>query len=81
VVLAEFYRLHGMPTPWPYYNDRCYRTVRALYKGKEPPFVRLGTFHNALDDAMSQATHLIKLLNHAEDRTLRDDPVICGVNG
>lgn len=65
VVLTEAYRIVGIPCPWPYYNDRCYRTVRAHYKsmGIDPPLVREGTFHNALDDAITQVKHLIKIVH------------------
>ena len=57
VILREAYtRLH-MPTPWHWANDRCYRTLR-----KEHPDValqRVGTHHNALADATSQALHVV----------------------
>lgn len=50
----------GMKTPWKYFNERCYRTVRernALVEQDE----RTG-LHNALDDAKFQARHLIKIM-------------------
>ncbi len=64
VILAQAYRRAGLSVPWPYWNDRCYRTVKAMR-----PDVRMdrtGTHHNAIDDATSQARHLIALLtaNH-----------------
>lgn len=44
----------GLPTPWLFYNNRCYRTLRALANVKaDPP--RHGTYHHALDDAKTQA--------------------------
>jgi DNA polymerase III epsilon subunit-like protein len=42
--------------PWRFYNVRCYRTVKAMYPGVPKP--QIGTAHNALDDALSQALHL-----------------------
>lgn len=60
VLLTECYRRHSLHQPWKFYNNRCYRTVKNLV----PSIVleRVGTFHNALDDAMSQAYHLIDIL-------------------
>jgi hypothetical protein len=48
----------GLEPCWSFRKDRCYRTVVANYPDLE--FERVGTFHNALDDAKSQALHLIK---------------------
>lgn len=60
VILASAYRLLGRPAPWKFYNDRCYRTVKAMNPDVKLP--RSGTHHNALDDAKSQAAHLIEML-------------------
>lgn len=60
VVLASAYRNTGLRQPWRFWNDRCYRTVKAQYP--DVPVVRGGTHHNALDDAVSQAEHMIKML-------------------
>lgn len=59
VVLASAYRQCSLPLPWEYRNNRCYRTMKAMYP--QVPFVREGTHHNALDDAATQALHLIKI--------------------
>lgn len=60
VLLAEAYDRAQLPRPWKWANDRCYRTVKSL----RPNVVmtRAGTHHNALDDAKSQALHLMALL-------------------
>jgi hypothetical protein len=60
VVLGSAYRNAGWPQPWKFWNDRCYRTVKAMY----PNILmeRSGTHHNALDDAVSQAKHLLAML-------------------
>lgn len=55
------FRALGMETPWLFYNDRCYRTMKNMFS-KVPMQKRLGTHHNALDDAVSQADHLIDIL-------------------
>lgn len=60
VILASAYRRIGLTQPWPTRNDRCYRTVKALYP--EVKIQRVGVHHNALDDAESQARHLIAML-------------------
>ena len=59
VVLANAYRLAGQKPPWSYKHDRCYRTIAAM--APEIERVTLGTAHNALDDARSQAEHLITI--------------------
>lgn len=60
VLLTNAYKALGMKTPWPYWGDRCYRTVKALY-----PEIAAGPFegaaHNALDDARHQTKHLLKI--------------------
>jgi DNA polymerase III epsilon subunit-like protein len=60
VILATAYRNANLPVPWKFYNDRCYRTVRAQYPAVS--MQRRGTFHNAVDDAESQARHLIDMI-------------------
>lgn len=60
VILSQAYKRAVVERPWPYRADRCYRTIVALHP--EIPFERVGVYHNALDDAKSQALHLIKIL-------------------
>lgn len=59
VILASAYRRAGIPQPWRYSNDRCYRTIKAEHP--DVPLQREGTHHNAIDDARSQAQHLIDM--------------------
>lgn len=59
VLLAAAYDACGLDRPWKFYNDRCYRTLKAMHP--DVPMARSGTHHNALDDARSQAMHLISL--------------------
>lgn len=60
VILASAYRRLNAPRPWPFWGDRCYRTVKAMHPNV--PLTRVGVHHNALDDAKSQALHLIAML-------------------
>ena len=56
-IIANAYQCVGLPLPWQYWNDRCFRTMKATYNhAPKPPFV--GTEHDALDDAVNQAEHL-----------------------
>lgn len=58
VILSNAYKAVGQKAPWPYWGDRCYRTVKNLFPVvKAPAFA--GVAHNALDDAVHQAKHLI----------------------
>lgn len=59
VILASAYKAAGIAKPWQFWEDRCYRTVKAMFP--EVPFKRVGTHHNALDDARSQALHLVEI--------------------
>ncbi len=58
--LANAYRATGWPAPWPFWQNRCYRTLKNL--APHIKLVREGTYHNALDDAVSQAKHLMQIL-------------------
>jgi hypothetical protein len=60
VILASAYRRAGMPLPWRWSRNRCYRTVRALHP--DVLLARGGVHHNALDDAAHQAQHLMLAL-------------------
>ena len=61
VILRGAYERIEMQTPWKFWQDRCYRTVKAL--NKDVPFERAGVHHRAVDDAESQALHLMKILS------------------
>ena len=63
VILASAYRQHNILQPWDFINDRCYRTIKSLKP--EIKMQRTGTYHNALDDAISQAKHLIEIFTHS----------------
>ena len=59
VILSENYRRLNLTPPWPFWADRCYRTMKNMYPNVEA--ARTGTHHHALDDARTQAMHLIKI--------------------
>jgi 3' exoribonuclease, RNase T-like len=44
---------------WAGYNGRCYRTAKN--QAKDVKLARSGTHHNALDDAINQARHLVDI--------------------
>lgn len=67
VILRSAYQRRNQKAPWNWWNDRCYRTVRALHR--DVPMQRVGTHHNALSDAISQANHLIRMLNSGVQRS------------
>ena len=60
-ILANAYRAVNLDPPWRFWNDRCYRTVKSMF-GKNVKLERIGEHHNALDDAKSQADHLIRIM-------------------
>lgn len=47
--------------PWAFWNDRCYRTVKALHPLIEVS--RIGVHHNAAEDALTQAEHLLRIFS------------------
>lgn len=53
----------GVDAPWEFWNNRCYRTLKNL-PGAPKLSSRAGTYHNALDDAKTQALHAIELHRH-----------------
>jgi exodeoxyribonuclease VIII len=63
-LLSDCYRALRKPLPWHYWNEGCYRTIKNLPAARHITLVRSGTHHNALDDALSQAHHLCKLVKY-----------------
>ena len=61
-ILANAYQTTGFDAPWKFDNDRCYRTMKNLAPDVE--LKRIGTLHNAQDDAESQALHLLEIRKH-----------------
>lgn len=63
-ILRSAYQRAGQKPPWPYYGNRCFRTIKALAAPLELP--REGVRHNSLDDARYQAIYLIELAKRKE---------------
>ena len=64
VILDSAYKAAGLDTPWKFYNVRDVRTIVDLDNNRVKYEVkRTGTYHNALDDAITQADWMIKAIN------------------
>lgn len=59
-ILAAAYDACDMKPAWAFWNNRCYRTIKNL--APDIKIVREGTYHNALDDARSQVSHLFQVV-------------------
>jgi len=59
-ILANAYDKCRMETPWKFYNNRCYRTISEMHP--DVKMERIGTHHNAVNDAESQANRLFYIL-------------------
>lgn len=56
VILASAFKACHIAQPWEFWNDKCYRTLKG--QAKHIKLDRVGTYHNALDDAISQVKHM-----------------------
>ena len=70
VILKNAYRMADMPVPWPKFNDRCFRTMKAIFNDVQRP-KREGIAHSALDDAVFQATWILKIF---EEKFKKEKP-------
>jgi exodeoxyribonuclease VIII len=61
VILASAYDACKIERPWEFYGDRCYRTLKSLAPSVK--MNRIGTYHHALDDALSQTHHLFEIMD------------------
>lgn len=61
VVLTSSYNALKMERPWGYRDDRCYRTIKALYPQVPIPQVDGLIGHRADHDAERQAIHLMNI--------------------
>ncbi|HZV85891.1 MAG TPA: 3'-5' exonuclease [Brevundimonas sp.] len=59
VLLSAAYQQAGTVAPWAFWNNRCFRTAKNMFRGFEPS--REGEHHNALDDARHQARHALAI--------------------
>lgn len=63
MILRSYFKTFNYTPPWHFTGDMCYRTIKTLL-GYKANLQRIGTQHNALDDAKTQALHLIQMLNN-----------------
>jgi exodeoxyribonuclease VIII len=59
ILLTQSFKRAKIKQPWPFWADRCYRTMKSVFP--DIPLTRVGDHHNALDDAKTQALHLIEI--------------------
>jgi exodeoxyribonuclease VIII len=59
-ILSYAYHQCDLEVPWKFWNVRCTRTVFDMFGLK---IDRSGTYHNALDDAISQTKTLMKVFD------------------
>lgn len=64
------YRAVGKSAPWKFWNQRCYRTVKAMYP-QVPEAERIGTHHEAHADALHQVKHLFAIRQWVKSRDAR----------
>lgn len=60
-ILAVAYHAVDLELPWKFWNNRCFRTLKSLSAAKGIKMGREGTYHNALDDALTQAKYAIEI--------------------
>lgn len=65
VVLRGLYRAFDAEPPWGFWQHRCFRTMKNLFKEVRPP--ERTQAHHALGDALFQAAHLQRLLKWEDD--------------
>lgn len=61
-ILLAAARAVDLKLPVKYWNHLCYRTIKET--NPDVKFKRVGTHHNALDDAKSQALHFVEIMNN-----------------
>ena len=58
VIINSSYMAIKEPLPWKFYQNRCFRTMKSLFKVQ---LERFGVHHNAVDDAAYQVAVLKKI--------------------
>jgi len=66
-IVAGAYRRLGLDCPWKFWNERCFRTIKAMFRDVKSPVEQ--TAHNALEDAMNQLQHLNLILKAMAEGT------------
>lgn len=81
VLVRSAFAAVGIDCPWSHVSDRCYRTVKNANRDLSIDAYRVRTHHNALDDAESQAMHLMAIWQRDEKRRQSLDVLTRIVNG
>lgn len=63
VQLRAAFQAAGIKPLWTFRDDCCFRTLRLLGAKFNLPYVRIGTHHNAVDDALTQAVAAVQILD------------------
>lgn len=61
VLLVNAFDKIGADAPWKFYNHHCFRTMKNVFPVPDVP--RTGTYHSAIDDALTQTKHLHRILS------------------
>jgi hypothetical protein len=69
-ILSKCFDVVGMKQPWEFWNNRCFRTMKAMLPKPVVAAKRIGVYHNALDDAKTQAVYLLEALKASAGKTL-----------
>jgi len=62
-LLTAAYDACGLPLPWMFYNERCYRTLKNLNLMVKKDYIKPELAHSAIDDAIAQAQNAAKILS------------------
>lgn len=60
-MIAHAMKVQGLPLPWKFWNNRCFRTYKNLPHAARAPKVPNASKHNALADAYAQTQQLIAI--------------------
>lgn len=62
VILENAFKRFKVNSPWPYWSNRCFRTIKYSFPSLEQSVSKKDKIkHNSLDDAEAQANYLIKI--------------------
>lgn len=62
-LLDVAYSKIGQAIPWKFWNSRCHRTIMGLHPNAKSLMPKNTCAHNALEDAKTQAKHLVIVAN------------------
>lgn len=68
VIVGSLLETYGFARPWKFWNNRCFRTMKGEHGHIVTGPERVGVHHNALDDAIYQATFLQSIYSVLQKR-------------